>query len=371
MRSMSAFHRSTSRGFTLVELLVVIAIIGMLVALLIPAVGAARARMRKAACLNNLRQIGTGIINFETSKSRYPGYVEPLRAAGGPSGVQFVRWEPGLAGQAYTGSGFVLVPQTNNAQLQSTVAWSAHILPEIDQQGLYDVLVDGAATNQQRELKRLEVYVCPDDTDITSLEGAAGLSYVANTGGWDWDGSDFNGVDNTNQGDTKDNGLLHNLVRGSVKTRMDSIRDGAANTLLLSENLNKTDAYSWFGVEADALGEQQFGMVWVATSTPTEDCSNNYSQKRMNDDGDLVNWPVDTPCYARPFSNHPSGSFNVVFADGHGDALSPNIDYKVYQRLMTPHGAKCVDPAVEKTDSPTAEIEMIRQLPMLSESDYD
>ncbi len=59
-------------GFTLVELLVVIAIIGILVALLLPAIQAAREAARRTQCTNNIRQIGIAMMNFETSKKRLP-----------------------------------------------------------------------------------------------------------------------------------------------------------------------------------------------------------------------------------------------------------------------------------------------------------
>ena len=61
------------RGFTLVELLVVIAIIGTLVGLLLPAVQAARESARRSACINNMKQLGLGLLNFHDARSAFPG----------------------------------------------------------------------------------------------------------------------------------------------------------------------------------------------------------------------------------------------------------------------------------------------------------
>src|SRR5256885_1628312 len=67
-----SLYRSQKRGFTLVELLVVIAIIGILVALLLPAIQAAREAVRRSQCVNKMKQLGLAVLNYESARKLLP-----------------------------------------------------------------------------------------------------------------------------------------------------------------------------------------------------------------------------------------------------------------------------------------------------------
>jgi prepilin-type N-terminal cleavage/methylation domain-containing protein len=341
-------------GFTLVELLVVITIIGMLVALLLPAVNAARGRAMMTQCANNQRNLGLAMLNFESTRGNFPGYVQPVKRS---DGTYATVTGTDMANSTY-GSSSATGPGEKGG---SRVSWAARILPQLERQDLWDRIVDG--TFQNDPIRPVEVFVCTADTDVTASQGSAGLSYVANSGAWDWGGTRFScdnsGIANDFVGDVKENGLFHNLSvnRNNVKTRLSSIRDGASTTLMLGENNHKNANYTWLGVLPERAGEQYFGMVWVADQN---------DQERFSQEGNGDPFASDSgngPDYARPASNHPAGAFNVIFADGHGLSIQPDIDYLVYQQLMTPNGHKC-------DDLHGQDISHYYQAPPISEADY-
>ena len=124
-------------GFTLIELLVVIAIIGVLIALLLPAVQAAREAARRAMCVNNLNQIGLALQNYEAAHEVLPpGVVDP----GGP-----------------------IVDASKGYQF----GWIAQILPHLDGRNVYDslnfTLGAYAPGNDTATFVTLNVLLCPSD----------------------------------------------------------------------------------------------------------------------------------------------------------------------------------------------------------------
>ncbi len=110
------------RGFTLVELLVVIAIIGILVALLLPAVQAARAAARKVQCANNFKQVALATLNHASSTDRLPALKDPRF-------YHPVRFQPLSTG----------------GKTRLSMSWKLTILPFLEEQGLCDQLAEPSA----------------------------------------------------------------------------------------------------------------------------------------------------------------------------------------------------------------------------------
>jgi len=213
--------RRMSRGFTLVELLVVIAIIGVLVALLLPAVQAAREAARRSSCSNNLKQLALGLHNYHDTYKVFP------------FGHHFRGIHDGDPADADGGSGF---------------GWGTAILPFIEQQPLFDRFVltlpiTDTANSQNLTLAQthLPVFGCPSDNKPKNFnDGAVTMSATSSYQGcgtsYDgWQG----GVVTANPNHLRFNGLFDRDNRGEYG--MNNVLDGTTNTFAIAETKWKMD----------------------------------------------------------------------------------------------------------------------------------
>jgi prepilin-type N-terminal cleavage/methylation domain-containing protein/prepilin-type processing-associated H-X9-DG protein len=257
------------RGFTLIELLVVIAIIAVLIALLLPAVQAAREAARRAQCVNNMKQLGLAVANYESANGTYP--YGQARENSGPNGVYGANWY-------FVGSSlFVrLLPfleqgNVSNAWNYSYIEWT------------YQNATAGSTG--------LSVLWCPSDGTIAGLRNTLA--------GWGWDGSTQTLVYTSYAGNTgtfdriadraqvanpqyystmlaQANGVFYYIgyptypviptVQGasSIKpTTIAAITDGTSNTMMFGEK-----AHGKLSLNADADGtiDYVYNLIWCEGS---------------------------------------------------------------------------------------------------------
>jgi prepilin-type N-terminal cleavage/methylation domain-containing protein/prepilin-type processing-associated H-X9-DG protein len=210
-------RRHSARGFTLIELLVVIAIIAVLIALLLPAVQAAREAARRAQCVNNLKQIGLAIMNYESSNT-----CLPMGAAGGTQAVNTKFGGP-CVDLKFTMNDYIM------AYLEQGNAYSAMNFSLTWQYGAQNTAFD----------TRISTYICPSDTMFTE-EPTGYVQYVQTSYApcrgmseniaWNW--SYFGLTTNANRCYAIDgDGVFGTGVAYTIAT----ITDGTSNTIAVGE----------------------------------------------------------------------------------------------------------------------------------------
>lgn len=306
---------SNRRGFTLVELLVVIAIIGILIALLLPAVQAAREAARRMQCTNNLKQFGLAMHSYHASFGFFP------------AGTTIDYTDPDSCGVDCRGTAcyISLLPFFEEA-----------VVGEI-----YDYDVSngwagqtGAAATRLYDT-RIHIYVCPSQTEQSSCKPRR--DYFGITGGKTLKSPGW-------RGDIFEDGVMY--MNSFTKIR--DITDGTAGTLAVGESVHPS---RWgYGAKSEADGND--GCVggpatwWFGGATLKNNPDSFSSGRILRSTQNPINSNVlciapnednGVPCG----SKHPGGA-NFLFCDGHVDFIDEAIDWSLYQDLSTRAGGEIV-----------------------------
>jgi prepilin-type N-terminal cleavage/methylation domain-containing protein/prepilin-type processing-associated H-X9-DG protein len=363
---MAANYSQGRRAFTLVELLVVIAIIGILVALLLPAIQAAREAARRTQCKNNLHNIGLSIHNFYNSYKLFPtgGTIS------GPGIENYLR-------DRFTGAFPFNLKGPPNGPLEQGLGWMYQILPYLEEGTIKESII----TSAQLQKLGIPLYNCPSRRGITfdPNTGRALIDYAATAAGpsstelssfsdtfanytspstfqtsnegeayWGCKGcSDINWNDLTKleallgSVNKRDKPVFRGVIqRGDwyvtntagrhigymVKMTDTKIQDGTSKTLLISEKWVHSTVTLGGGGSGDDLGWTDgwdFDQIRSTMVQPRADGTGN-GPPAANDNHDLGNYALG--------SAH-AGGINAAFADGSVTFLNYDVDLETLNRL--------------------------------------
>jgi len=296
--------RLPEKAFTLVELLVVIAIIGVLVALLLPAVQAAREAARRMQCTNNLKQIGLALHNFAST-----------------NGNQFPEGSPGPAEHGLFTA----------------------LLPYLEAQNIYDALdlegstldLDPASPNSIHRFTQIPGYVCPSWIHPTVYEGLANNFQNGTVCTYQGVGGAFPEVEpvtlSPGFGSMPQNGMFGFAIDRSLS----KVTDGLSNTLAMGEFVH-IDFQSGGGF-SDPPGNVR---SWILGATSSETNAAVYTFKVIVHP---LNAKLDRIADGIGYNHLPHGSFHVgggnfLLGDSSVHFVTDGIDINIYQALATING---------------------------------
>jgi prepilin-type N-terminal cleavage/methylation domain-containing protein len=310
-------------GFTLVELLVVLAIIGVLTALLLPAVQMAREFSRRASCANNVREIGRGLTLFHDAQGALP----PGAVFGSSGDAAAVRKKFSIAAKTDHGWGQFLLPFIEQKALYQQYHW------EFDWRAPENELVREAA---------LQVFTCSSVPNGAQGKRQDGFT----SGGFTWraaagDYSITNGlnyqrlrplnlVDDYGLPKSNSNRRTLGVMRPNEVVNFSQITDGLSYTTWITEDAGRPAIFRSGGKFVSPTGNA--GAGWAD--------KDNYSiLDGYNSTSDLFNGPCPINCTnkAEIYSFHPGGAM-IVMGDGATRFLSELISIEVVARMITRKG---------------------------------
>ena len=326
--------KSTRKGFTLVELLVVIAIIGILIAMLLPAVQQVREAARRITCGNNVKQSALAILNYESATMRFPaGHLINPRW----NGLQ-VEEAPG----GYTDTGFPnegpywsWMMKVSPFMEQGTV----HNLADINDWPWWQYQANGRTVNSIS----VDSYICPSESRGAATwsdeEGheAAITSYLAVSG-------------RDSYGET---GGQDGMIYCNSSVTFGAISDGSSNTLLIGERTASSNllfGWQWAGSGRNGLGETDVVLgvherIAASPFNPSSAETDFFRFGNINDPNNLHRFHF--------WSSHPGGGM-WASADGsvhfygydvdRGNNGSTGFEPTVLEMLSTRAGGEVVDP---------------------------
>ncbi len=298
--------RKLHKAFTLIELLVVIAIIGVLIALLLPAVQKARESANRSKCQNNLHQIGIALHSYHGDHGSFP------------SGYLWKRTMPDVPTQTNPGW-----------------SWAALLLPYLEQDNLHGQINFRSSvsdpTNEAVRTSVLPSFVCPTDqqTGLFQIQTTSGLSYSAATNSY---AACFGGL--VEIGNTP--GCGDGVFYRNSRVRIADILDGTSNTFAVGERAALFAQTPWAG--AVSAGTVRITPGAPVSSTAIEaapvqvlaHCGSHALNDNRSDPDDF-------------FTPHVGTAF-FLFADGSVRPVSVKTEVDIIRALATRNGGEVISP---------------------------